>query len=99
MSTLEIAILIAAGVMLIVFNLIATIRVVRRVGRYGVHYVLFIWFVPVLGALFILATLKRARPARLLPANPNTISSPSTIQADPWPTVGDMTGSHPPYRK
>lgn len=99
MSTLEISILIAAGLVLFIANMIATMRVVRHLGRYGIHYVLLIWLAPVIGALFILAKLKRARPARLLPANPNTISSPSTIQADPWPTVGDMTGAHPPYRK
>ncbi len=99
MSTLEISILVVTVCALFVANISATIRIVRQVGRYGIHYVLFIWFVPVIGALFILAKLKRARPTHLLPTNPNTLSSPSTLQADPWPTVGDMTGSHPPYRK
>jgi hypothetical protein len=99
MSTLEISILIAAGLVLIGANLIASIRVVSRLGRYGIGYVLFIWLAPVIGAVFILAKIKRDRPARLLPINANTISNPSTIQADPWPTVSGTTELHSPFRK
>ena len=99
MSTLEIFILIAAGLTLLSANLIATIRVVRRLGRYSIPYGVLIWLVPVIGAVFVLAKLKRERPARLLPINANTISNPSTLQADPWPTESGMTGSHAPLRK
>jgi hypothetical protein len=99
MSTLEISILIAAGLALLSANLIASICVVRRLGRYSFGYVLLIWLTPVIGALFVLAKLKRERPARLLPVNANTIDNPSTLQADPWPTASGMTGSYPPFRK
>lgn len=99
MSTLEISILIVAGLVLLGANLIASIHVVRRLGRYSLRYVLFIWLAPVAGALFVLAKLKRQRPARLLPINANTIGNPSTLQADPWPTVSGTTELHSPFRK
>ena len=99
MSILEISILIAAAVALLGANLIASIRVVRRLGRYSIGYVLFIWLVPVIGAIFVLAKMRPMRPAHLLPTNPNTISNPSTIQADPWPTVSGTTELHSPFRK
>ena len=99
MSNLEIAILIAAGLALLCANLIASTRVVRRLGRYSIPYVLLIWLAPVIGALYVQAKIKRERPARLLPINANTIDNPSTIQADPWPTVSGTTELHSPFRK
>lgn len=99
MSPLEISILILAALILLSANTIASMRVMRRLGRYGMGYVFFIWLVPVIGAMYVLAKIKRERPARLLPINANTISSATTIQADPWPTVQGMTGSHHHFRK
>lgn len=99
MSMLEISILIAGGLALLGANIIASIRVVRRLGRYSLRYVFFIWLAPVVGALFVLAKIKRERPAHLLPINANTIDNPSTILADPWPTVSGTTELHSPFRK
>lgn len=99
MSNLEISILFAAGVALLSANLIASIRVVRRLGRYSIGYVLFIWLAPVIGALYVLAKIRRERPARFLPINADTISNPSTLQADPWPTVSGTTELPSPFRK
>lgn len=99
MSALEISILIAAGLALLSANLAASIRVVHRLGRYSIGYVLFIWLAPVAGALYVLAKTKRERPARFLPINADTISNPSTLQADPWPTVSGTTELQSPFRK
>ena len=100
MSTLEIAILIALGVTLLSANIVASIRVVRRLGRYSLAYLLLVWFAPVIGALFVLAKIRPIRPAPMLPINADTIANgPTTIQADPWPGVGEATEAHAPYRK
>lgn len=100
MSTLEISILIALGVALLGANLVASIRVVRRLGRYSIPYLLLIWLVPVIGALFVLAKIRPTRPAPMLPINANIIANgPTTLQADPWPGVGEATEAHAPYRK
>ena len=100
MSTLEIAILIALGVTLLSANIVASIRVVGRLGRYSLAYLLLVWFVPVIGALFVLAKIRPTRPASMLPINADTIANgPTTIQADPWPGVGEATEAHAPYRK
>lgn len=102
MSTLEISILIAAGVALLGANLVASFRVVRRLERYSIPYVLFIWLAPVIGALYVLAKIRPAPPESLLPIDANTISSNNnlaTIQPDPWPTVSGTTESHSPFRK
>ncbi|MBT9612916.1 MAG: hypothetical protein IV108_06595 [Burkholderiales bacterium] len=100
MSTLEISILIVASAVLLGANLIASVRAVRRLGRFSIPYVLLIWLAPVIGALFVLAKIRPLRPARLLPINANTIShNPSTLQADPWPTVSGTTESHAPFRQ
>lgn len=101
MSTLEISILAAAGLALLGVNIIASLRVVRRLERYSTPYVLLIWLVPVAGALYVLAKIRPAPPASLLPLDANTISSnnPVTIQPDPWPTVNGTTESDSPFRK
>ena len=100
MSTLEIAILIALGVTLLSANIVASIRVVRRLGRYSLAYLLLVWFAPVIGALFVLAKIRPTRPAPMLPINADTIANgPTTIQLDPWPGVGEATEAHAPYRK
>ena len=100
MSTLEIAILIALGVTLLSANIVASIRVVRRLGRYSLAYLLLVWFAPVIGALFVLAKIRPIRPAPMLPINADTIANgPTTIEADPWPGVGEATEAHAPYRK
>lgn len=92
MSRLEIGILIAAIVVLLSINLIATVRAVRRLGRYSIAYIILIWCVPVVGALFVLAKIRPRSATSLLPINPNTISNPSTtMRTQPWPS----TESHP----
>lgn len=88
MSRLEISILIAVGVVLLSANLIATLRVVRRLGRYSIAYVILIWCAPVIGALFVLAKIRPRSTTSLLPINPNTLSSPSTtMRTQPWPST------------
>lgn len=98
MSILEFSILILAAVALLSANAIASMRVIRRLGRYGLGYVLFIWCVPVIGALYVLAKIRRQRPTRLLPISGNTMSYP-TLQSDPWPTVQGLTGTHSAFHK
>lgn len=100
MSNLEIAILIALGVTLLSANIVASIRVVRRLGRYSLAYLLLVWFAPVFGALFVLAKIRPSRASPMLPIEADTIANgPATLQADPWPGVGEATEAHAPYRK
>ena len=88
MSRLEISILIAAIVVLLSANFIATVRAVRRLGRYSIVYVILIWCVPVIGALFVLAKIRPRSTTSLLPINPNTLSNPSTaMHTQPWPST------------
>lgn len=95
MSRLEISILIAASAVVLSANLIATLRAARRLGRYSIAYVILIWCVPVIGALFVLAKIRPRSATSLLPINPNTLSNPSTtMRTQSWPT----TVSAPPTR-
>ena len=93
MSSLEISILIAVSAVVLSANLIATLRAIRRLGRYSIAYVILIWCVPMVGALFVLAKIRPRSATSLLPINPNTISNPSTtMRTQPWPS----TESSPP---
>lgn len=86
MSNFEMAFLIATSVGLLGANLIASLRVVRRLARYSIPYLFFIWCVPVIGAVFVLAKLRPTRGLSLLSINPHTISNPlTTMPAESWP--------------
>ena len=100
MSTLEISILVTFAIALLAANVGASIRVARRLGRYSTPYVLLIWLAPVMGALFVLAKIRPARPASMLSMTTNTVArGPATFLADPWPSVGVATEAHTSYRK
>ena len=100
MSTLEISILVTFGIALLAANVSASIRVARRLGRYSTLYVLLIWLAPVMGALFVLAKIRPAHPAPMLPMHANTVArGPATFLADPWPSVGVATEAHTSYTK
>ena len=100
MSTLEISILITFGIALLTANVGASIHVARRLGRYSTPYVLLIWLAPVMGALFVLAKIRPAHPAPMLPMHANTVArGPATFLADPWPSVGVATEAHTSYTK
>ena len=85
MSTLEIGILLAMGLVLLIANVHATFRTLRYFGAYGFPYLIVIWAAPLVGALFVLAKLRpRTRSAfAVLGANTLAFShNPLTIPAD-----------------
>lgn len=103
MSTLEIAILLALGLLLFIANLLATLRTLRYLGGYGFPYLIVIWLAPVIGALFVLAKLRPTKRSAFASLASNTLSfrnNPLTIPADPWPTISHPTTYTPnPFRK
>ncbi len=103
MSTLEIAILLALGLLLFIANLLATLRTLRYLGGYGFPYLILIWLAPVIGALFVLAKLRPTKRSAFAALASNTLSfrnNPLTIPADPWPTISHPTTYTPnPFRK
>ena len=74
MSTLEISILVTLAIALLAANVGASIRVARRLGRYSTPYVFLIWLAPVVGALFVLAKIRPARPASMLSMTTNPVA-------------------------
>jgi len=94
MSTLEIAILLAMAWMLLTANVLATLRTLRYLGRYGFPCLIVIWLAPVIGALFVLATLRPAKRSVFASLAANTLSfrdNSLTLPADPWPTISHPT--------
>jgi FtsH-binding integral membrane protein len=99
MSPFEIAILLAMALVLFIANVLATLHT-RYLGAYGFPYLLVIWFLPLVGALFVLAKLQPKKPASFALLGANTLSfsnNPLTIPVDPWPSISP-SATHPPKR-
>lgn len=96
-TTLELGILIVAGSLALLLNVLASVRCLRGWGRFGIPYLLLVWLVPVVGALYVLAKVRPARPTPFIPiSTPTQGLDPKTIQGDPWPTLSQPV---PPPRK
>jgi len=98
MTTLEIAILVAVSLLLLGINLLASLRCLRTLGRYGLPYLALIWFAPCIGAIYVLAKIRPRQNSAFIPIATNTVGldqNPLTIQGDPWPTLSQPI---PPQR-
>jgi len=99
MTTLEIAILVAFGLILLGVNSLASLRCLRTLGRYGLPYLALVWFAPFIGAVYVLAKIRPKRNSAFIPIATNTVgldNNPVTIQGDPWPTLSQPI---PPQRR
>ena len=95
-TVVEFSILIVAVGLALLLNVLASLRC-RSLGRFGIPYLVMVWLVPFLGALYVLAKIRPAKTAPFIPINTPTHGlDPKTIQGDPWPTLSQPL---PPPRK
>ncbi len=102
MTTLEIAILAAFGLILLTLNSLASLRCLRTLGRYGLPYLALVWLVPFIGAVYVLAKIRPKQNGPFTPIATNTVGldqNPVTIQGDPWPTLSQPIPPQPRRRK
>jgi hypothetical protein len=98
MTTLEIAVLVVFGLILLGINSLASLRCLRTLGRYGLPYLALAWFVPFIGAVYVLAKIRPKQNSAFIPISTNTVgldNNPTTLQGDPWPTLSQPI---PPQR-
>ena len=94
MTTLEIAILMLLGLLLLGANSLASLRAIRTLRRYAIPYLALIWLAPFVGAVYVLAKIHPQQKSAFTPMASNTIgldNNPVTIQGDPWPTISPPT--------
>jgi len=100
MTSLEIAILVVFGLILLVANSLASLRCLRTLGRYyGLPYLALIWLAPFIGAVYVLAKIRPKQNSAFIPIATSTVgldNNPLTIQGDPWPTLSQPI---PPQRR
>jgi len=98
MSTLEISILVAFGLLLLGVNSLASLRCLRTLGRYGLPYLVLVWLAPFIGAIYVLAKIRPNPHGAFTPINTSTVGLDNgrTIQGDPWPTLSQPI---PPQRR
>ena len=98
MTTLEMAILVTFGLLLLGFNSLASLRCLRTLGRYGLPFLALVWLAPFIGALYVLAKIRPKPRGAFTPINTSTIGldNTRTIQGDPWPTLSQPI---PPQRR
>ena len=102
MIAVETAILVTLGLLILGLNYLASIRVFRVLKRYALPFLVLIWLIPLLGAIFVIAKIRPHRQSAFTPLATNTTGldqNPRTIQGNPWPTISQPTQFQHPRRK
>lgn len=93
LTPLELGFLGALALGALTLNLAATRRVAQCLGSvfgYGLNYLLIVWLIPVFGALYVLATLRKLERTHYRPISGNTINMDASRTGN-WPPLGGNT--------